>query len=271
METAGMSTQPETPEIEQPPLEFVNCSDGRRIAYRHLPGKGPGVVMIHGTHGSMGGRKALDMERRCREAGIAYTRFDLFGHGKSSGVYKRASMTDWVRDTTELLEHLRDNKGLGPQLLLGSSSGGWVMLRAAQERPDLVAGMVGVAPAPDFTARRKKQFTMLDWAELTITGSCWKGAYGKQLIRDGDNHLMLGKKNTEITCPTHILQGKKDTVVPWQAQEKLKDSLPRADVSLTYVDDGDHGMGRDEDLDLIFDHITQVRAKVLKAEPPKPA
>ena len=121
--------------------------DGETIAYHQTPGKSPGIVFLTGFKSDMTGSKALATERLCKNLGHAFLRFDYFGHGKSSGLFEEGTIGRWAKDTTTVLDKLTK----GPQILVGSSMGGWIMLLAAQSRIERIAGLVGIAAAPDFT------------------------------------------------------------------------------------------------------------------------
>jgi pimeloyl-ACP methyl ester carboxylesterase len=121
--------------------------DGATIAHHRLAGSGPGIVFFGGFRSNMTGTKALYLEDYCRQRGQAYLRFDYFGHGASSGDAALGTIGRWSDDAIAVLDSLTE----GPQVLVGSSMGGWIMLLAALARRLRVRGLVGVAAAPDFT------------------------------------------------------------------------------------------------------------------------
>ncbi len=122
-------------------------ADGAEIAYNRIAGRPPGVIFLPGFRSDMTGDKALRLESYCQSRGHAFVRFDYTGHGESSGAFTDGTIGDWAEDATFVLDQLTD----GPQILVGSSMGGWVMLLAALARPNRVVGMLGIAAAPDFT------------------------------------------------------------------------------------------------------------------------
>ena len=65
----------------------------------------------------------------------------------SSGAFVDGTIGRWAEDAVAVLDALTE----GPQVLVGSSLGGWIMLLAALQRPRRVAALLGVAAAPDFT------------------------------------------------------------------------------------------------------------------------
>ncbi|WP_249209221.1 alpha/beta hydrolase [Magnetospirillum sulfuroxidans] len=223
------------------------------MAYQRLEGKTPGIVFLHGFHSDMEGTKALALESLCRNQGRAFLRFDLFGHGKSSGRVEDGSVSRWADDAVAALDELTQ----GPQVLVGSSLGGWIALLAALRRRDRVAALVGIAAAPDFTED-------LMWAEFTpeqrhdllaqgyvIQPNCYEPenpwTVPRLLIEDGRNNLLL-RDTINLFCPVRLIQGQKDADVPWQTAVKIADCLASDDVEITLIKDGDHRLSRDRDL-----------------------
>ncbi|BAE49141.1 alpha/beta hydrolase [Paramagnetospirillum magneticum] len=227
--------------------------DGATIAYHRLEGKTPGVVFLHGYHSDMEGTKALALEEMCRAQRRAFLRFDYFGHGRSSGDVLYGTVGRWAADAVAVIGELTQ----GPQVLVGSSLGGWIALLAALELRDKVAGLVGVAAAPDFTEDLMWQdFTFEQRRTLMETGqlelpNCYEPDnpwhIHRSLIEDGRNHLLL-RDLIQIHCPVRLIQGQKDEDVPWQTAIRLADCLASERVDVTLVKDGDHRLSRDGDL-----------------------
>lgn len=228
-------------------------ADGASIAYRSLPGKGPGIVFLHGFHSDMEGGKALALEAFCREQGRAFLRFDLFGHGKSSGAVEDGCIGRWADDATAMLDDLTE----GPQILVGSSLGGWIALLTALRRRPRIAGLVGIAAAPDFTEDLMwRDFTPEQRRELIETGRVVMENCGqpekpwtipRRLIEEARNHLLL-RDAINLDCPVRLIHGQKDADVPWQTALRIADCLAGNDVEVTLIKDGDHRLSRDEDL-----------------------
>ncbi len=227
--------------------------DGERVAYHRLAGRGPGVVFLGGFASDMTGTKAIALEAWCRAEGLAFVRFDYLGHGRSSGRFADGMIGRWADDALAVLDALTE----GPQVLVGSSMGGWIMLLAALARPRRVAGLVGVAAAPDFT----EDLMWVTWDEATRARLMRDGAielpnaYGeapttitRALIEDGRRHLLLGAP-IPIRCPVRLLQGMADPDVPWPTALRLAERLESSDVVVTLIKDGDHRLARDQDLD----------------------
>jgi pimeloyl-ACP methyl ester carboxylesterase len=232
-------------------------TDGASIAYHRTEGQGPGVVFLHGFHSDMTGSKALALEAFCRARGHAFLRWDGFGHGGSSGDVADGTIGRWVDDALAVLDTLTR----GPQILVGSSLGGWLALLAALQRQTRVAGLVGIAAAPDFTedllwsqlpAAARQQ--MLATGETAIANAYdpdhpWR--IKRALIEDGRNHLLL-RDTVNLFCPIRLLHGQKDADVPWETALRLADCLAGGDVAVTLVKDGDHRLSRDGDIALLL-------------------
>lgn len=236
-----------TPKLERP--------DGHHIVYDLGRGDAPTVVFLHGLASDRGGTKAVALDAHCRARGLGCLRYDMFGHGASSGRFEDGGPTRWTEDALAVLDHLTQ----GPVILVGSSMGGWVALKTAAARPARVRGMVGIAPAPDFTERLIwRQLTESQRAEMAQRGVVeLPPEYGdaplrisRHLIEDGRRNLLLGDR-IDISCPVRILQGQRDTSVPWQTALDIADRLTGDDVAVTLVKDGDHRLSRPQDLSLL--------------------
>lgn len=222
----------------------ITREDGEKIAYYKTDGRGPGVVFLTGFKSDMEGGKALVLEEMCKAQGRAFLRFDYQGHGASSGDFLDGTIGRWADDAVFALDNLTE----GPQVLVGSSMGGWIMLLATLKRPDRIAGLVGTAAAPDFTEdlmwdtfteAQKKE--MLDTGRIEIPNCYDDEPYyiSKNLIDEGRNNLLL-RAPLAITCPVRLIQGMQDEDVPWETAQRIVDKLESADVELTLVKDGDH-------------------------------
>ena len=217
--------------------EYIINHSGK-IAYNRVLGKSPGVVFFCGHGSDKEGSKALFIEAWAKKYGQAFLRFDYSGHGSSDGLFLETNISDWTRDAITVLDNLTE----GPQILVGSSLGGWIMLNVAVERPSRVAALIGIAAAPDFTED-------LIWQPLDASSrSAFKAdgqivmenqyandpvIYPYHLIEDGRQHLRL-RGPLSITQPVRLLHGINDTEVPWQTAVKLADCLQSNDVLLHF-------------------------------------
>ena len=183
-----------------PTLDFLETAEGRKLAYKKIEGASPGVVFIHGLCSDMNGQKALALEEYCRSDGRAYVRFDLSGHGQSSEKFTECNVTTWLEDMDSVFQLLTE----GPQVLVGSSLGGWLMFLYTMRNPDRVFGLIGVSVAPDFTHKIWKDLDKETKQEVKRSGVCkLPSPYSSepytvtlQLIQDGDKHSILDMPGT---------------------------------------------------------------------------
>lgn len=191
----------------------------------------------------------------CLKTGRAFTSLDMFGHGESSGSFPEGTISQWTADVIDVMSHVCS----GPQVLVGSSMGGWVMLRVAQIRPESVAGLIGIAAAPDFTEdlmwadlSENDRQQLVDSGSITLPSEYGEEPYliSLRLIEDGRQNLVL-RAPLDIKKPIHLIHGKKDADVPWQTALKLQEVLTAENVLVTLVGDGDHRLSRKSDLILL--------------------
>ena len=229
--------------------QWLERLDGQRIAYHRSTGSGPGVVFLGGYASDMTGTKASFLDRWCAERGRAYLRFDYSGHGQSSGEFEDGTIGSWAGDALAAFDALTE----GPQILVGSSMGGWIMLIVALARPERVRGLVGIAAAPDFSQDLWLGLNDDQRRAVERDGAVTLDEDGEPLLvtraffADGRDRLML-RGPLEIACPVRLLQGMRDTAVAWQTAVTLADRLTGNDVVLDLIKDGDHRLSRDEDL-----------------------
>jgi pimeloyl-ACP methyl ester carboxylesterase len=218
----------------------------------------PALVWLGGYRSDMSGTKAIALEALADELGLESIRFDYSGHGISGGAFRDGTISRWLEEAIAVVEHAAPKK----VLLVGSSMGGWIALRMVQalkakSGTPQVAGLVLIAPAPDFTAELiEPNLTDIERQSLAEKGyfeepseySPEPNIYTRALIEDGrDNRVMTGI--IETGCPVHILQGMQDPDVPYQHALKLMEFLPADDVVLTLIRDGDHRLSRPQDLE----------------------
>jgi len=223
------------------------------IAYHRSPGKTPGVVFLTGYRSDMTGGKALRLERVCREQGRAFVRFDYRGHGASSGAFTDGTIGAWADDAVAVIDQLTE----GPQVLVGSSLGGWIMLLVARQRPERITGLLGVAAAPDFTedlilaalSDADKQILARDGVlPLTSAYDPEPTPVTRLILEEARDHLVL-RAAIPFTGPVRLIHGLADPDVPWQTSLRLADQLAATDVEITLVKGGGHRLSEDRDLD----------------------
>jgi pimeloyl-ACP methyl ester carboxylesterase len=244
--------------------EFLTLSDGSSLAYRHVSGREPGILFCSGFNSNMQGTKALALEQWCRDQGRQFTRFDYFGHGDSSGVLEQGCIGRWRDDGLAIL----DSVTTGPQLVVGSSMGGWIMLLLAIARPQRVYALVGLAAAPDFTRRLEASLTGEQRHQLADNGyadlpNCYDDGepyrIGRHLIEEGAVHLLLGAQ-IPIDLKVRLIQGQRDEDVPWELALSLAEKLRSTDVEVQLVKEGDHRLSEPEDLRRLLVTVEQLLA-----------
>jgi pimeloyl-ACP methyl ester carboxylesterase len=231
---------------------FHPMPDGRRIAFRHVTGAGPALVFLPGYMSDMAGSKATAVFDWAARHGRACLLLDYSGCGESEGDFADGTLTKWRDEVLALV----DAHCPGQLVLVGSSMGGWLMLLVALDQPERVAGLVGIAAAPDFTAWG---FSDEQQAELLAGETVLEeNAYGPQptptypgFWTDGQANLLLDT-DIALTCPVRLLHGQDDGDVPWEVSLRLAEALRSADVQVTLVKDGDHRLSRDADIALLL-------------------
>lgn len=253
-----------------PAPAFLETPHGTRIAYHRTPGDLPGVVFLGGFASDMTGGKACALEAFARERGQAFVRFDYQGHGESSGRFEDGTIGLWAQDAVGVLDNLTE----GPQVLVGSSMGGWIMLLAALARPGRVAGLLGIAAAPDFTEDLMWDKFDADTRHAIERDGVYRmpSDYGdplpitQRLIMEGRSHLLM-RGPIPIACPVRLIHGMDDPDVPWEWSLKVQHALQSEDVEVVLVKHGDHRLSEAHDivrlryqLDRLLDHVAGVPA-----------
>jgi pimeloyl-ACP methyl ester carboxylesterase len=255
--------------IRQPP-SFIEVGEGgaaRRIAVRARTGSAPGLFWLGGFNSDMQGTKALALDAWAAEHGRACVRFDYSGHGESGGAFVDGTIGRWLEESAAVFEQFC----AGPQIVIGSSMGGWMALLLARRiargegNRASIAGLVLIAPAPDFTEELMWNGFAPEVRNEIETKGVWlrPSQYGepypitRALSEEGRNHLLLGSA-IDVGCPVRILQGAKDPDVPWQHAFALAHRLPSDDVVLTMIQDGDHRLSRPQDIARIIAAVAEI-------------
>ncbi|MCP5421062.1 MAG: alpha/beta hydrolase [Gammaproteobacteria bacterium] len=251
--------------------KLLNLDDNATIAYHRLPGRSPGVIFLGGFMSDMTGTKAMALETWCRSQERAYIRFDYQGHGSSSGRFEEGTIGRWMGDALAVLDRVSS----GPQILVGSSMGGWIMLLLALARPERIAGLVGVACAADFIDALWRDLDESTRKRLQTEGVIYQPSdYEDEtpypitlnLIQEARQHCLLDREKLPIGCPVRLLHGLRDPDVPWRTSVKVAERLLSDDVKVVLVKDGEHRMSRASDLKLLTDLLDEVCATAMTGQ-----
>jgi pimeloyl-ACP methyl ester carboxylesterase len=258
------------PQMSDLCLKFLDVGTGiaaRRLAVRPRPGAPPGLLWLGGFKSDMKGTKAEALDSWACRQGHAIVRFDYSGHGESGGDFAAGTIGRWLDESLAVFEAFCR----GPQVLIGSSMGGWLALLLIRElarrsaQPAMIAGVVLIAPAVDFTEELMWKRLPPEIKQEIEQNGAWKrpSQYSEQpylitreLIEEGRRHLMLDGM-IETGCPVRILQGVQDPDVPWQHAVELSARFARDDVVLTLVKDGDHRLSRPEDIERLIAAVAE--------------
>lgn len=235
------------------------------IAHFHTPGAGPGAVFCTGFKSDMTGTKAASLEEFCQRRGQQMTRFDYQGHGRSSGDFIDGTIGEWLADTLAVIDEITD----GPQILVGSSLGGWIALLAAIARPDRVKGLIGIAPAVDMTRHLWERAEPAVRERLRRDG-VWNrpSEYDPagypitmRLIEEGNEHLLLPGP-IPFDGPVRLLHGQRDEAVPWRLSLEIAEALASDRVEVTLIKDGDHRLSDERDIARLLHAVDAMTAQL---------
>ena len=258
-------------------LNTLSLSHGASIAFVRSPAKAPeppgpdlpGLVFCGGFRSNMSGGKAEYLEAECIQRGQGFLRFDYTGHGQSDGRFEDGTIGHWLGDTLAVLDRLTE----GPQILIGSSMGGWIAALAAMARPERIAGLIGIAVAPDFTEElvwdrlSDQQREQLTREGVLLRPSAYDEApypFTLRLVEEGREHLILNGP-VAIDAPVRLIHGMADADVPWRQSLRLAERITGPDVRLTLVKDGEHRLSRPQDLALLGETVADLSRTVASA------
>ncbi|XP_077151462.1 palmitoyl-protein thioesterase ABHD10, mitochondrial [Ranitomeya variabilis] len=236
-------------------IQYLARKDLPNLAYQKLKGKSPGVIFLPGFASDMNAQKAVALEDFCKSLGHSFIRFDYSGCGSSEGNMKECTIGKWKKDVLSILDDVSE----GPQILVGSSMGGWLMLLAALARPEKIAALVGVAPAADHFVTVFNQLPLEERKAAEDTGE-WKLAskYSEDgfytipcsFIKEAENHCLLNSP-IPITSPVRLIHGMKDEDVPWHVSMQIADRVLSTDVDVILRKHGLHRMSEKDDTKLL--------------------
>lgn len=237
------------------PPARLTLVDDTVLAYHRSPGAAPGVIFLGGFTSDMSGIKAMTLEHWCRGRGQAFVRFDYSGHGASSGGFADGSIGRWAMEARAVLDQLTE----GPQILVGSSMGAWLMLLIALTRPERITGLLGLACAADFTdyllwERLDEPLRERLRRERVIA---LPSPYGEpyivalHLIEEAVQHRLMDRPTLPIHCPVRLIHGMNDADVPWRTSVRIAEKLTSPDTRVILIKDGEHTLSREQDLRLL--------------------
>lgn len=243
-------------------IQSIQASSGLKLAFRLYPGNDPVVVFLPGYKSDMAGAKATMLAEQCQQTGQACLLFDYSGHGLSEGEFTDGTIGRWTEDAVEVTRHAIGDR---PVILVGSSMGGWIMLLSALKLEAQLAGMLGIAVAPDFTEELMWQaFTPAQQAELENKGVLYLPSEYEEpypvafkAILDGREHLLL-KDRIDIDCPARFIHGMRDIDVPWEFSLRTVNQLASEDVQLRLLKDGNHRLSDDSQLAIIREMLQEL-------------
>ncbi|MDC0195053.1 alpha/beta hydrolase [Alphaproteobacteria bacterium] len=244
-------------------MSYIINKKKQKIAFKSLKGKAPGIVYIHGLNSDMEGLKALCVESYAKKNKLAFIRFDCRGHGSSFGDFHDFTISDWKKD----LFYVLDNLTVGPQILVGSSMGGWLMLLAARARSKKILGMVGLAAASDFGNDLYKNLSKKNKRELKILGSTEYNTFGfkykltKKFFKEAKKNNIL-KKFIRFNKPVLLIHGLNDDVVNIDMPKKICNIIDGNKVQILYLKSSDHRLSKPSDLISINNGLDSIRSMI---------
>ena len=241
-------------------MRFYKNKQNHKIAYKSLKGRRLGVIFIHGLNSDMNGGKALAIEQYAKKNKLNFIRFDCRGHGSSEGKFEDFTISDWRKDLLDII----DNVAKGPQILIGSSMGGWLMMLAAKARPQRIKGLIGLAAAPDFGKDLYKVLNKKNKKEILTKGITKYTSYGfsyyltKKFFIEAEKNRVL-KKPFRFSKPMVLIHGLKDNVVKEDVPRKILKKVTGKNVNIIYLKESDHRLSSLTDLTIIKESIDYLR------------
>ena len=237
---------------------FINKLN-QKIAYNYVKGKSPGIIFIHGLNSDMQGEKALSIQKYAKKRGLSFLRFDCRGHGKSYGRFSNFTVNDWKEDLLDMI----DNIATGPQILIGSSMGGWLMLLASKSRKSKIVGLIGLATAADFTIYLFKELPKKNQNEIKTKGISklkkWNFNYifTKKFFIEGNKNLVL-KNKISFNGPVILIHGLKDKDVSPEISKKILKKISSNKVQIRFLKNSGHRLSNVNELKIINNTIDNI-------------
>ncbi|KJV69137.1 alpha/beta hydrolase [Candidatus Neoehrlichia procyonis] len=252
-----------------PSFLVLDHNNNHKIAYRQLKKNSnlPSILLLGGFGSNMYGEKATALYNYCNKHNLNLTVFDYLGHGHSSGNFTDYTIGDWYKNCISVIESLTN----GPQIIIGSSMGGWLMLLIAQSYPHKVISLLGLAPAPDFTENLIFNKLTQEQKDCLHTNNQIIFTFNKyedrsyditdNLIKDGRKHLLLNNDNININCPVILIHSMSDLVVPYSTSIHVAEKITSTNVNLHLIKSGNHYLRDEHSLNVTFSAIQSLLAQ----------
>ena len=241
---------------------FINKKN-QKIAYKRIKGKSPGIVFIHGLNSDMEGKKAIFIEKYAKKNKLSFIRFDCRGHGKSSGNFEDFTISEWKKDLFDII----DNLTKGPQILIGSSMGGWLMLLAAKSKKRKISALIGLAAAADFGKDLFNSLSIKNKQDIKtkgITKYTYKG-FAYYLTKEFFIHCTKNKilnKKIHFNKPVILIHGNNDNIVKDTMPIKIMKKLSSKNVQIKFLKSSDHSLSSSADLINIKNSLDNIRVLI---------
>lgn len=239
---------------------------GQQLAYQYFPRDltRPGVTFLSGFRSSMHASKSLFLKQFCADHNLSYLCFDYQGHGQSSGRFEDGSIGLWKKNAQTIIQNVTGDQ---PQLLIGSSMGGWIMLLLALEKPHRIHSLIGIATAPDFPQKliltrlnpqQRQDLASKNHCEIPVPER--KDAYKitQAFLTESVDHHVLDQPALNINCPVVLLQGMEDPEVPWHCAIELTERITSKDVTTILIKNGNHSLSTPAELQLLGNQILKL-------------
>ena len=243
-------------------INYLKSYFGENLAYSHEENGSKTSVFFFGGYASdMTGTKATALSQWCEKNNYNFIRFDYSGHGKSEGNFEDGGITKWSSEATEILKNFSNEKNI----IIGSSMGGWISLIVSLRNLSLISGLIGIASAPDFVVGEWNRLSndqksqIKNDGKIIINWDKYNDDYTitYKFLKDGMNNILLNSA-INVDCPIRLLHGRLDQVVSYETSEKIIEKITSKNKKLTIIEDGDHSLSRESDLQLLFDNIREL-------------
>mgnify|MGYP006177941977 CR=1 FL=1 len=244
-------------------MSYLINKKKQKIAYKIIKGKSPGIIFIHGLNSDMNGLKALSIEKYAKKNKLSFIRFDCRGNGKSEGKFENFTISDWKEDLINIIDTLTK----GPQILIGSSMGGWLMILIAKARPKKIAGLIGLAAATDFSNDFYNNLSKKNKNEIRRNKITKISSPGFSYLLKS-KFFTEAKKNNILTKPFKykkpfiLIHGLKDDIVNHDMPKKIMNNTTGDNVQIIYLKSSDHRLSKPLDLIIINNAIDSIRLQI---------